>query len=276
MAPTLFGASGNPRVRRVQAAAALAGVEINFSAVDMKAGEHKSEEFVKKNPLQYLPFLEDGDLQIGESAAIAEYLAASGANSTLIPTDAKDLARAHQWTNFGDQSIFARVSVANYMIANRIPYTKPAYTAVVDILLDQLTHLDTVLLDRTFLVGERITIADVIVGSAAAYALSSHVHVGLHDKIPNVIRYVNTYVNHPKLASIYSDYKFAESAPSYTPPAKEQKAKAPKAETPAAPKAEKKPKAKEVEEDDEEPLVPEEPKVKNPLDDLPKSAFNLE
>jgi glutathione S-transferase len=92
---------------------------------------------------------------------------------------------------------------------NKIPYTKPvscetlhpgpnvltdnqAYTAVVDILLDQLTHLNTVLLERTFLVGERITLADVLVASAAAYALSSHVHVGLHDKIPNVVRYVNT------------------------------------------------------------------------------------
>jgi elongation factor 1-gamma len=85
-----------------------------------------------------------------------------------------------------------------------------------------------------------------------------------------------SYVNHPKLASIYSAYKFAESAPTYTPPQKEAKAKAPKAEAAEKPKAEKKPKAKEVDEDEEEPLVPEEPKVKNPLDDLPKSSFNLE
>jgi glutathione S-transferase len=62
---------GNPRVCRVQAAAALAGVELQLNEV--KTGEHKTEEFVKKNPLQYLPFLEDGDLAIAESAAIAEY-----------------------------------------------------------------------------------------------------------------------------------------------------------------------------------------------------------
>jgi elongation factor 1-gamma len=29
-------------------------------------------------------------------------------------------------------------------------------------------------------------------------------------------------------------------------------------------------------EEEEEPLVPEEPKKRNPLDDLPKSSFNLE
>jgi elongation factor 1-gamma len=40
--------------------------------------------------------------------------------------------------------------------------------------------------------------------------------------------------------------------------------------------AEKAPKKKEAEDEEEEPLVPAEPKVKNPLDDLPKSNFNLE
>lgn len=35
--------------------------------------DFKTDEFIQKNPLQYLPFLEDGDVKIAESAAIAEY-----------------------------------------------------------------------------------------------------------------------------------------------------------------------------------------------------------
>jgi hypothetical protein len=35
--------------------------------------DYKTEEFLKKNPVGYLPFLEDGDFSLAESSAIAEY-----------------------------------------------------------------------------------------------------------------------------------------------------------------------------------------------------------
>ncbi|CAG8767981.1 10599_t:CDS:2, partial [Acaulospora colombiana] len=59
-----------------------------------------------------------------------------------------------------------------------------------------------------------------------------------------------------------------------TKPLRNPKEEKPKEAKP--PKAEKAPKKKEAEEDEDEPLVPAEPKAKNPLDDLPKSEFNLE
>lgn len=84
---------------------------------------------------------------------------------------------------------------------------------------------------------------------------------------------VDSYVNQPKVKEIYAEVKPVETL-NYQPPAKPAAAEKPKADKP---KAEKAPKKKEAEDDDDdEPLVPAEPKVKNPLDDLPKSAFNLE
>ena len=90
-------------------------------------------------------------------------------------------------------------------------------------------------------------------------------------------------VKHPKLIAIFDngEMKYTETQPTYQPPAKESKPKDPKPE--AAPKPAKAPKASapkakedEEEEEDEGSMAPPEPKVKNPLDDLPKSAFNLE
>jgi elongation factor 1-gamma len=96
------------------------------------------------------------------------------------------------------------------------------------------------------------------------------------------VRHLETIVNQPKLAGNYGEIIYIEKAIQYTPPAKEKKEKekeaqapAPKTEKKAEKKVEKKPKAKEAD-DEEDDLVPAEPKVKNPLDDLPKSAFNLE
>lgn len=96
----------------------------------------------------------------------------------------------------------------------------------------------------------------------------------LRAKLPNLIRHLETIVNQPKLKEIYGQVEYAEKALQFTPPPKEKKETKPAPA--AAPKAEKKPKAKAADDDDDEPLVPEEPKGKNPLDDLPKSTLNLE
>lgn len=103
-----------------------------------------------------------------------------------------------------------------------------------------------------------------------AKAVSQTVDAPRRSKYPNLMRHLDTIANQPKLKSIFGQVKYIEKAIQYTPPAKEKKEKAP-----APPKAEKKPKQEEVDEEDE-PAFPVEPKVKNPLDDLPKSTFNLE
>jgi elongation factor 1-gamma len=89
------------------------------------------------------------------------------------------------------------------------------------------------------------------------------------------MRHLETIVNQPKLKDVFQKIEYIEKPQQYVPPPKEKKEAKP---APApAPKAEKKPKVKEEnDDDDDEPLVPAEPKVKNPLDDLPKSTFNLE
>ena len=95
-------------------------------------------------------------------------------------------------------------------------------------------------------------------------------------------------VKHSKLIAIFDNgnINYTETQPAYQPAGKDNKAKdkpkEPKAAQTEAPpkaaKAPKAPKAKEAddEDEDEEEGMAAEPKMKNPLDDLPKSNFNLE
>ena len=137
-------------------------------------------------------------------------------------------------------------------------------------------HIST----RTFFVGERITFADLYVAAVVQNAVATTFDAELRKEIPNLVRHLETIVNQPKLAGNYGQITYIEKAIQYTPPVKEKKEKekekeAPKPEKKTEKKAEKKPKAKEAEEEEED-LVPAEPKAKSPLDDLPKSTFNLE
>jgi len=163
------------------------------------------------------------------------------------------------------------------MIAGYVPYSKPSYEALYKSLSDRLELLNKILASKTFLVGERITLADVFVASSLNNAFTGVVDKATREKVPNVVRYFETVINQSKLAPIFDNGKpeLTDAAPS--PPSK-PKADKPKAEAkPAEPKAPKAKAPKPAEDDDEpEADVPAEPKVKNPLDDLPKSAFNLE
>ena len=140
-----------------------------------------------------------------------------------------------------------------------------------------LKTLENHISKRTFFVGERITFADLYIAAIIQHAAASTFDADLRAQLPNLVRHLETIVNQPKLKEIYGETVYIEKAIQFTPPPKEKKEK--EAKQAPAPKAEKekKPKAKEVaEEEEEEDLVPAEPKVKNPLDDLPKSSFNLE
>ena len=55
------------------AAAALADVELDYDKSFSMKSDWKTEEFLSKHPLGYLPALEDGDFYLSESGAIAEY-----------------------------------------------------------------------------------------------------------------------------------------------------------------------------------------------------------
>ncbi|ORY23560.1 hypothetical protein BCR39DRAFT_549190 [Naematelia encephala] len=284
MAPKLIGSAGNPRVSRVLAAAALAGVELDFDSSFTMSSNWKTTEFLQKFPLGTLPVLEDGEFRLSESAAIAEYVASLGPNQTILPSDPKELALVHQWMSLADQEIFIKHAHANGLLIGRFPYSKPTFTAMYEGLLKTLTTVDGILAHKTFVVGERITLGDIILVTAVVKAFTGIVDAAARAKLPNLVRYVETVTKHPKLIAIFDNgnIQYTETQAVYQPPAKPKETKAPKEAKPKAeaapkpPKAPKAPKEKEPEDDDDEPLVPEEPKAKNPLDDLPKSAFNLE
>jgi elongation factor 1-gamma len=88
--------------------------------------------------------------------------------------------------------------------------------------------------------------------------------------MPDLVHHLETIVNKPKVGR-YLWRNYVEKAIQSTPPPKEKKEK----EAARGPKAKQKLKAKEVDEEEDD-LVSAEPKVKNSLDDLPKSTFNLE
>jgi elongation factor 1-gamma len=131
-----------------------------------------------------------------------------------------------------------------------------------------LAVLENHFLVNTFLVGERLTLADLLMASQISRGFQYTLDKAWRSDNPNVTRWYETIVNQPIWKAVVEKPIFVEEAVKYTPPKKEPKpAAAPKA---AAPKA-----AAPADDEDDEPK-PEAPKAKHPLEALPKPTLILD
>ncbi|KAI9503060.1 hypothetical protein BX070DRAFT_259745 [Coemansia spiralis] len=120
------------------------------------------------------------------------------------------------------------------------------------------------LIDKTFLVGERLTVADIVVACDLVMLYKDYLTAEDRKTYRNVTRYFKTITGQPAFKAPAVASKKAEKA--------EKKAAKPKAEKP---KAEKKPAPKEEDEDEEDAPAPA-PKPKSKLDLLPPPSMKLD
>ncbi|QDH58378.1 maleylacetoacetate isomerase [Pandoraea pnomenusa] len=79
---------------RVRIALALKGLSFDTVPVNIRVGEHRAEAYVDEvNPSATVPALVDGDLSLGQSLAILDYLDAKYPGTPLIPSDIESRAR---------------------------------------------------------------------------------------------------------------------------------------------------------------------------------------
>ena len=75
----------------------LLDIEYELISMNLMAGEHKSPEFLKLNPLGQVPVLEDDGLVFRDSQAILVYLAKKHGGEAWFPSDAAGMAQVTQW-----------------------------------------------------------------------------------------------------------------------------------------------------------------------------------
>ncbi|KXS21754.1 thioredoxin-like protein [Gonapodya prolifera JEL478] len=104
---TVYGNPLSTCTRRVLFALREKGVPYELVAVDLRAGEHKSPEFLKLQPFGQIPVLQDGTFTLFESRAICRYIERKyrGHGTSLIPEGAKEAGIVDEWCSV-EQAIF--------------------------------------------------------------------------------------------------------------------------------------------------------------------------
>ena len=165
--------------------------------------------------------------------------------------------------------------IANYIwpIFGRVPYNKKNVDDSLAQALKVADVLEKHLLINTFLVGERLTLADLYVAGICSRGFQWIFDKEWRQQNPNLTRWYNTVTQQPIYSAIVSKPDFCNERLKNTPPQQAKKEKAPQPKKEAAkPKAAE---AKSAEADEEDEPAPA-PKPKHPIEALGKPTLALD
>lgn len=226
----------------------------------------------------------DGNV-LTESNAIAYYVA----NAQLRGNTDLEKSLILQWTNFADSEILPASCAWVFPLLGIMPFNKNNVERAKDDIKLALTVLNQRLLENTYLVGERITLADITVFTTLLNVYQYVLEPSVRAPFGCVTRWFTTLLNQPQVKAVITNYsicatalefdakKYAEfqgkTAQLKTGGGGEKKAEAKKEKKPAPAKKEKEP---EEELDAADAALALEPKSKDPFDTMPKGTFNFD
>ncbi|WP_437293336.1 glutathione S-transferase family protein [Sorangium sp. So ce426] len=183
---------------RVRWALQELGVDFETVQVNLRAGENRRPEFLKLNPAGKLPVLVDGDLVLTESVAIVLYLAEKYPEKGLLPADPRERAKVNQWLLFAatelEQPLW-RIARHKFLYPEDkrqpgdIPVAREDFKAMAAVLEK---HMD----QRQFVVGDRLTVADLVMAYTLDWASEAH----LLDDFPQLRAYMDRMYARPHAA----------------------------------------------------------------------------
>ena len=264
MSEKLVGYRFSPTVQEVLHVINLTKAPVELQNVDWEDAETR-KTLTPKSPTGTFPFLETTEGILSESRAIENYLALKHKPELLGENDFEK-AQIRQWSDFAIFEIGYCAKEIVYPLFGWKNYCKESADKANNKLKEFMRTLDAQLKDKEFVMGAKLTLADVTLFRELKYFFQLVFPKGLRDKVfPNATKWFQKMAETEEVKKAYGKILLCNQP--LKPFIKEEKQE--KKEEP------KKGKKHEKEEPQkEEP--PKEKKKVNPLDELPPSKLELE
>jgi glutathione S-transferase len=197
---SLYGVILSPFVRKVRLALDYKNIEYEKIPVMPMAGMEKPPEFEANSPLGKVPLLRVGDDYISDSSVICAWLEREHSQPQLLPVDNIAAARALWFEEYADSQmvpvigghLFAEVVLAK-AVFGRDPIQDDIDTAITTEIPAIFNYLESQL-SSDYLVGDRLTLADIGVGSL--FLTLSHCGYEWDENLwPKVVAYAQRLMN---------------------------------------------------------------------------------
>ncbi len=163
----LYGAPVSPYVRKILVYAACRDIAVELVPVGI--GD-PNPDFQAVSPFAKMPAMKDGDFGISDSSAIIHYLEAKYPDGALIPADPEGRARTIWFDEFADTIV---TGAGGKIFFNRVvapkflgrPGDEAAAADGEAEMVPIYDYMETVIPESGYLVGDKLTLADIAVAS---------------------------------------------------------------------------------------------------------------
>jgi glutathione S-transferase len=195
----VYGRKTSVNVQKVMWAVAELGLPHTRADVGGPFGGTDTPEYGAMNPNRLVPVIDDEGFILWESAAIVRYLSERYGRGKLAPEGHHSYARADQWMEWAGTTLMQPIIGTCFLQMIRVQAAVRDTKAVSAAALtagEKLAILDSHLADRQFIVGEQLTMADILVGSL-------------------LYRYFNLAIQRPRLVNVDLYYRRLTARPAY-------------------------------------------------------------
>eukprot|EP00457_Paulinella_chromatophora_P005704 gb/GEZN01005721.1/.p1 GENE.gb/GEZN01005721.1/~~gb/GEZN01005721.1/.p1 ORF type:complete len:423 (+),score=95.31 gb/GEZN01005721.1/:388-1656(+) len=256
--------------RSVQIAAIYAGLQLDV------ADSKDSKEYKTLAAYDNAPVLNTPMGPISGDLAILRYVARCRQDSGLYGQSFYESGLVDQWLDFNSSALEPAAQVWILPVKGLLAWDGRAYAQSKQDVAASLKALDAIFLKQTYLVGERVTIADIAMAVTLTDLMIEVMDANFRKPFPNLCRWFETVVNQVPCMEVLGKVEMCKQEKQAPKPAKQPKEKGDnqqqqqgKEKQQQQPKKEKAP-----EQQQEQPKKEEKPK--NPILELPKSSMSLD
>lgn len=183
---TIYSFPISGHAHRIRLFASIAGIAYETIDVDLVAGENRQAEFLALNPSGQIPVIRDGDVVISDSNAILVYLARQYAPHYL-PQDPVLAAEVQKFLSLAAGELAYGLAAARRINVFNAPLDAGYAKMISEQLLERL---DAHMVDREFLVGDSVTIADIAIYTYTAHAPEGGISLQPYPNVQRLLSHI--------------------------------------------------------------------------------------
>ncbi|MFP3349844.1 glutathione S-transferase [Pseudoalteromonas sp. SIMBA_153] len=198
----------NPLRVRIALAEKNATDKVEFVAVDLLNGEHRSEAFLAKNPLAGVPVLElDDGTFIAECTAITQYIDTAFAGPSLTGVEAKERAVINMMQKRAESMVLDAIATYFHHATDGLGPELETYQNVAwgekqaEKAQQGLVYFNSVLANSTYVAGEQFSVADITLYAGLVFA--GFAQIAIPTELTHLIAWQQKVAQRPSIAAIY-------------------------------------------------------------------------
>lgn len=270
---TLYSYPNNPRAQLIQICAQYGGSDVKLAADFQFGVTDKTPEFTAKFPFGQVPAFESSAGCLNDTMAIASFVG----GSDLRGADEFTRAAITQYMNMAETQLFPAACQVLYPCWGLMPNNKNVVNKGHANIASFMTVLNQHLLDRTYLVGESVTLADLTLAVYMRDLYAMMFDEAKRNEYVNVTRWFTTIMNQDEVLRILGPLNLCVKPAQFDAKLFQQNNPKPQKN---APKKDQSPKkaAPQPKKEEAKPAAEAAPKKerKAPFSDLPKPKLSMD